>query len=239
MKISVSIRNYEAYKGRSDVKLNSWFRLSNRFLEDSDFFDFDFEEKMAWVYCLSIASQKNSGQILINLDHATKVCGFKKEKFLKSLEKLSNINCLIFNDTSTLRPRNAHDTSTCATEQTEHNKTEHNKTEQETAKDLNFEYAYNLYPLKKGKSKGLAKMSKEIKTQFDLDNFIKAIQNYKKDIAANKTQSKYIKHFSTFCSEWKDWLDYVPAASGNHSFQNTRIDMVDDFNNQLAKVKES
>lgn len=60
-----------------------------------------------------------------------------------------------------------------------------------------------IYPLKKGKTKGVEKLSKEIKTDEDLENLKVAIANYSKTIK----NPEYIKHFSTFATEWKDWID--------------------------------
>ena len=67
-----------------------------------------------------------------------------------------------------------------------------------------IEHIYaDLYPLKKGKTKGVEKLSKEIKSDEDLEKLKLAITNYSKTI----NDPKYIKHFSTFASEWKDYLD--------------------------------
>lgn len=71
---------------------------------------------------------------------------------------------------------------------------------------LDLESAYNLYPLKNGKSDGLRKLKSQLKTEKDLSDFKIAIENYKKDLIKNKTESKYIKHFNTFVSTWRDWL---------------------------------
>ncbi len=56
-----------------------------------------------------------------------------------------------------------------------------------------------------GKSEGMKKLQKEIKTQEDLDLFKKSIENYKKEMARLKTDLKYTKHFSTFVNCWRDF----------------------------------
>ena len=102
--------------------------------------------------------------------------------------------------------------------------------------DLDFDAAYLLYKNKKGKSDGFKKLHKEIKTKEDLELFKKAIQNYNLDISINKTELKYVKHFSTFVNCWRDWIDYQPIGNGH--FENSRIDIIDDFNLELKKIKE-
>ena len=59
------------------------------------------------------------------------------------------------------------------------------------------------YPLKKGKTPGVTKLSKEIKSDEDIEKLVRSIETYKKSI----NDVKFIKHFSTFANEWRDWLD--------------------------------
>ncbi|MEN0058915.1 MAG: hypothetical protein AAGB31_08775 [Bdellovibrio sp.] len=63
------------------------------------------------------------------------------------------------------------------------------------------------YPRKVGRSDGLDKASKDLKTEQDLVDFESAIVRYATDCATKKTEAKYIKHFSTFVSTWRDWLE--------------------------------
>lgn len=102
----ISIINYDKFKGRADVSHNSWFRLSNRFLEDPDFFEFSADEKLTWIYILSLGSQKNSAEIKLNLRHAVKVCGLDQDEIQSALEKLKEIKCIAYYVTLPLRARN-------------------------------------------------------------------------------------------------------------------------------------
>lgn len=68
---------------------------------------------------------------------------------------------------------------------------------------------FDFYPLKKGKTKGVEKLSKEILTDADLENLKLAIERYSKTI----TDPKFTKHFATFASEWRDWLDQDAGQS--------------------------
>ncbi len=104
---------------------------------------------------------------------------------------------------------------------------------------FNLEEAYNSYRLKKGKSKGLQKLTKDVKSESDYLDLIKSIENYNKDLDINKTEIKYIKHFSTFASEWRDWVNYVPPISTHKgAFENSRADSVSDFEAEIKRVKE-
>lgn len=116
MDITITIVNYDKYKGRKDVENNSWFRLSNRFLEDADFFDFSAEEKLVWIYLLSVASQKNTAKLRVNHRHAEQVCGLPSPSINSAIKKLSEIGVLKIEQARTLRGRYVDDTATCATD---------------------------------------------------------------------------------------------------------------------------
>jgi len=65
--------------------------------------------------------------------------------------------------------------------------------------------AYKSYPLKKGKTGGVKKLLKEIRTEQDCSDLLKAIEVYSAECVDR--DPKYIKHFSTFASCWRDYLD--------------------------------
>lgn len=113
--ISVRIRGFEKFKGRGDVKHNSWFRCSNRLLEDPDFYEFSHAELLVWVYILSLASIKNSDEVEINFDRADRVCRLKRKDVLSAIEKLEGNQVDRLSDTDAVRARYADDTPTCAT----------------------------------------------------------------------------------------------------------------------------
>ena len=72
---------------------------------------------------------------------------------------------------------------------------------------FNFDLIYDLYPKKVGKKKGLEKCRSQIKTQEQYDNLHKSVERYKKHCIDEKTESQFIKHFSTFMNSWEDWIE--------------------------------
>lgn len=232
--IIVTIKNYENFKGRTDVKLNSWFRLSNRFLEDSDFFDFTSDEKLCWIYILSLASQKNTGTITVNFRHAEKICGLKKIILSSAIEKLNKISCLSVDVTQTLRGRNADVTDTCATLQTDRQDNTNTPTE------IDFVNAYNLFKRKEGKAKGLEKLKREVKTISDLELFKKAILNYNAQQIKLRTDIKYYKHFDSFVSAWREWVDFKTEDPKPTSSQKAEVfKHVDNFEYNTNALSET
>jgi len=71
-----------------------------------------------------------------------------------------------------------------------------------------FEKIYSeIYPLKKGKTKGISFLLKDLKPEEKPEDVKLAAQKYANDVKVSKTEKKYIKHFSTWAHEWRDWKD--------------------------------
>lgn len=81
--------------------------------------------------------------------------------------------------------------------------------------DADLESAYKLYPRKEGKSEGLERLAKQIKTHAHLAELKRAIANYAEQQRLDGTEPKYMKHFSTFVSTWRDWIGWAPKARGS------------------------
>jgi hypothetical protein len=73
---------------------------------------------------------------------------------------------------------------------------------------FDLEMLYKAYPRKQGKTKGLKRLSREITTQTDFENFQLAVSNYNRETLS--VENQYKKHFSSFVSEWRDWITPEP-----------------------------
>ncbi len=92
--------------------------------------------------------------------------------------------------------------SSITNQEEEKNNTKRTRSRTPVVSPFDIQSAYESYPLKKGKTPGIQKLSREVKTQEDYDALLKAIERYKK---SSEVQRGFIKHFSTFASEWRDW----------------------------------
>jgi hypothetical protein len=74
---------------------------------------------------------------------------------------------------------------------------------------------YRAYPRKEGKAKGLAKLTAQLKSPDDAANALKAAENYAAHVKAEGRELAYVKHFSSWVSEWPDWItpEAVPARA--------------------------
>ena len=67
---------------------------------------------------------------------------------------------------------------------------------------FDLESAYQRYPRKEGRTKGLERLAAQIETQEDFDALLVAIDRYSRSSAV---RDGFVKLFSTFASEWRDW----------------------------------
>ena len=83
-----------------------------------------------------------------------------------------------------------------------------------TRKDLaeKIEPIYSAYPRKLGKQLGIDRLARQNFTEERLADFKKAVDNYSAYCKQQKTEEKFILHFSTFVGRWKDWLDTSPGT---------------------------
>lgn len=79
---------------------------------------------------------------------------------------------------------------------------------------FDFESVYQSYPRKMGKGKGLARCKAQVKTPEDFDALNAAVRNYTEEMRRSQTEQKYIKHFSSFMGEWRDWINFNSKPSG-------------------------
>lgn len=125
-RITITVKNWHKHNPRKDIKHPSWFAMSNRILEDPDFFDFTDSEWRAVLYIFSQASQKNSPTVTLVVSHADQVCRVKPATLTRTLDKLAAIGCVqVALDPRTESERDRQD-KTNTTEQDKQDKTDTN-----------------------------------------------------------------------------------------------------------------
>ncbi len=211
--ITVTISKWDKFNVRKDYTNPRWFAMSNRLLEDEDFLRFSAEEIKAWIYILSKASQKNCATVRLDVFHANQVCRIKPLLLKSTIKRLSDMGTISVQDSSDARTHSA-------LYREEQNKTENNKT-----KHFDLELVYQKYPRRVGKQKGMDKLKAQIQTQKDFDDLTLALSHYVDHCRLKQTEEKFIKHFSTWVSEWRDWID--PSTGSGADFKHSAIDDLD------------
>ncbi len=90
-----------------------------------------------------------------------------------------------------------------------------------------IEAAYQGYPRKLGKSPGMKIARREIRSLNAAETLKMAIWNYREHLKREKTEAKFVMHFSTFMSQWTDWLDENHGASDSFSDKRSVLEILE------------
>lgn len=218
--MEIQFVNWTKFNPRKDVKRPSWFRMENNIVENPEFFDLTPTQFKTLVYLFCLSSKKDGRPFEINLTHAERVAQVTENDIEIVVALLVRIGTIKVTNTRPLRPRNVHGTSLPATNERTNEQDE--RTNKVLGNDgsspdsgsklpkttFDLEQIYAAYPRKRKKGEGLKKLAKDIKTQADFDDCLKAAQNYTRDVANKEPQYKMA--FSTFANNWRDWVALEP-----------------------------
>lgn len=204
----LEIVEWEKFNPRKDVSKPSWFRMENDIVFDDAFYDFCAEELWVFTFLLSLASKKNTNTYLINIDYLSDHARVTSKLVISTIEKLLKLQGVRVHQSNIETPAQGRTaTQRDETDITRHNETQHNTSIlQSTIEKLDLEKIYILYPRKEGKSGGLKKLAKEKLSPDDFEKLICAVENYA--LSRRNEDPKFTKHFSTWVSEWRDWVDF-------------------------------
>lgn len=100
-----------------------------------------------------------------------------------------------------------------------------NKKETDSLFEKEILVVYEAFPKKVGKSKGLKILRRDVQDQEALTSLQKAIKNYANYVS--DSDPKFIKHFSTWASEWRDWVDFEPEEKPKQKTQKIDQDVLE------------
>jgi hypothetical protein len=201
--VDIEVVNWKRFNPRNDVRESSWFRMSHDLFTRPDMHDFTPSEIAYWVFILCSCSYENTGTVRLHHGHASRTGKFKAPIVRSALAKLER------NQMIKIIARNADVTPTCSTDETD-GRDETRRIYPRTPKarsDFDFRAVYQAYPRKLGKAKGLAKAAKDVKTDADYQALVGAVGRFVEHHRSAGTEEKFIPHFSTFMSEWRDWTE--------------------------------
>lgn len=214
--IEIEIINWDKYNPKRDQQTYTWLRLDNSVGIDPDLFGLAADQKFLWVVLLCEASKKNSAHLRLTLGYLEHVTGIKRARIRETLEFLEQKPMCRVRDNA--RPpvvagtTPTNERTNVTNETNERDETDDNARSPAVALTLDFEPLYQKYPLKKGKEAGIKGCLEQILTQEDFDALSGAIDRYTADLKANRTETKFIKHFSSFIGTkrtgfpWREWL---------------------------------
>jgi uncharacterized phage protein (TIGR02220 family) len=127
--IEVEIKNWSKHNPRSDAKSCTWFKMSNEFFNDPEFYGASLESRMVWIFILSAASKKMSPKIKINTQMIANSLGSRLESIDFAIEQLAFIGCLAISIAPVISITSGPNVKTMLLSSSVSNITEHNITE--------------------------------------------------------------------------------------------------------------
>ncbi|MES2355590.1 MAG: hypothetical protein V4568_14570 [Pseudomonadota bacterium] len=101
----VTVTNWERFTTRKDIKASSWFRLSNTFLEDPDFYGFTDGELLTVIYMFSQCSKRMVDNFRLVYAHAKRIGGRSEKDITGAVDKLLKHQIISIDVTCTSRAR--------------------------------------------------------------------------------------------------------------------------------------
>jgi len=218
MVITVTIPNWEKYNPRSDRTNFSWFRFENRFFHDQTVYELGTNSKLLCVFLFCEVSRNAGRPTEVNLDYVSGLLTIRRSQLLRDLNELRASGMISFDDVIMTASRRHRASFGCPTIQ---DKTDETRQTYSRAKkpreEFDLKSLYEKYPRKLGKAKGLAKASRDVKTEADFQALAVAITRFVEFHKKAGTEEKFIPHFSTFMSAWRDWTEPETGKSEDFS----------------------
>lgn len=204
----IRFRNWEQYNPPSN-HTNSWFRLNSNLISRPIWDELDNNTFRVFIYMLCQANENTPrGTIHISTGGATVRCGVTKKDVYRAIKILQEFQVI------EVRAPSGHFVNSALILPTNERTNETNEQLHDfIAPVFDFDSLYKKYPLKKGKTRGIAACKREIKTPEDFSLLGKAIENYAREARAENTEPRFLKHFSSFMGCWRDYLEAGKAAA--------------------------
>lgn len=207
--VIIKIKNWEKYNPAS-TKTRSWLRLNSNLTRRPIWDELDSDGLKVFIYMLCQASESDpSGSFHCSSRAASRRCTVSEKSVNRAIEILKQLQVIEVRAPSGLFIGSEQTPPTYDTIRYERT----NDTllpdppEGGPRRVFDFEAAYQEYPRKEGKSRGLQICKTQIKTEDEYRLLRKAIARYREHVKRTATEPRFVKHFSTFMAFWRDWLD--------------------------------
>lgn len=210
MFIRVEILNWQKYNPKRAQKTYTWLRLENNIALSRGLHGLTGEQKWAWVVLLCEASKDNKGVLEIDTEWLADLARVKKnvvESLLRTLAKNLTITLTLPSTTPDYTKLPLRTYETYETYETNENILPNSPLRVEHRRAFDFELLYKEYPRKEGKHQGMLTCRAQIKTEEDFLLLKQAITRYSEHVKKTAQELRFVKHFSTFMSSWRDWLE--------------------------------
>lgn len=203
---TIEVLNWDDFQHKNGERTYDWFKISNNISDDVELDSLTDLQFRTWFLILALCARYRSRRVKVTLTYLQRNRNVPLTYYRRSLDRFESFQWLRIISGTNVVPQNRIEENRIDTK--EHvSAPEKEEGQGDQRVKLDFESLYLRYPRKLGKKKGIAACKVQIKTQIDFDNLKKAIAKYSAHCDKNRTEDKFIKHFSTFMNSWEDWLE--------------------------------
>lgn len=201
---SIHLVNFDKHQIRKDVYAMNWIKLNSMMPMDDKLILCSVSTRWVFICLLCFCARQGSSEVRVNIKLMSSWCQVTPKCVRIAINKLKEYQMLNIEKRDVDVPKIREDKI-----REEYNAqcpplVGHRAT---VISSFDFESLYHLFPRKAGKARGIDRCKKHIKSQKKFDQLETSIKNYASYVERNSIEQKYVKHFSTFMSDWTDWLD--------------------------------
>lgn len=205
MIIEIQINNWEKYNPKRDQKTYTWLRLDNGIFVDPLIWDMSSDEKVVFIQLLCEASKKNCGVATINVKQMCHNLQISEQKINQAFDLFEEKGLTTAHDRK--RPN-----TTPTNVRTNERNRPRDRAETDSVKKWSptteqLMECYALYPRKDKRAEFLTRAKKKFRKPEDLENFKKAVENYKAHLVSEDIEPRFTKQVTTFLTNWEEWLE--------------------------------
>lgn len=130
--LEIKIKNWAKHNPATRANSNSWFKMSNDFFNDAEFYRATLEARMIWIFILCAASKRMGDTIKLNTQMASDSLNIRIEAVDFAIAELVQIGCIKLDEFNNFHLRGLESKDPCAENRTEEKRTEENITEENT-----------------------------------------------------------------------------------------------------------
>lgn len=239
--------------------MNGWIKLHRNLADHWLWEDKPFSRGQAWIDLLFMVNHKENktfidgrleevkrGQTITSIRKLCDRWGWsntKVKKFLLMLEQdgmidvksdskktvVTIVKYEVYQDSESEKTTVKHQLSDSEASLKHTNKNEKNVKNEKNKYTCAFDDFWKSYPRKVDKGNAYKKFQARVNEGYAERELITACENYAAECRKNKTETRFIKHASTFLSSTRPFLDYLPKkgeGKNDADGQNTADDLV-------------
>jgi uncharacterized phage protein (TIGR02220 family) len=134
--VEIKVKNWAKHNPATRAKTHSWFKMSNDFFTDPDFYRATLEARTIWLFIMCSASKKTSDTIRLNTQMAADSLNVRLETVDYALNELVQIGCILVTNSNDFHLRALESKDSCTEERREEKKREEEKREEKSVIEI-------------------------------------------------------------------------------------------------------